>query len=104
MLTARIDSLQNRAESIATTLSTSGIGAQVVKSEASVGGGAFPTARIESRAIAIDENPERIEAALRRGDPAVIGHIETDRLLLDMRSVMPAEDTVLSAAIVKAIS
>lgn len=104
MLTARVESLQKRAESVVTTLGTRNVRAHVVESEASVGGGAFPTARIESRAIAIAENPERVEIALRRGDPAVIGHIEADRLLLDMRSVMPAEDAVLSAAILKAIS
>ena len=104
MLTATVDSLQNRADSLAKALRSNKVEASVIETEASVGGGAFPTARIESRAIALEANAERTEAALRRGDPPVIGRIEADRLLLDLRSVRPAEDATLQAAVLKAVS
>ena len=104
MLTATVDSLQARAESLAQTLRSTSVEASVIESEASVGGGAFPTARIESRAVALSANAERTETALRRGDPPVIGRIESDRLLLDLRSVLPSEDSLLSAAVLKAVS
>jgi Selenocysteine synthase [seryl-tRNASer selenium transferase] len=104
MLTATVDSLQNRADSLAKALRSNKVEASVIETEASVGGGAFPTARIESRAIALGANAERTEAALRRGDPPVIGRIEADRLLLDLRSVRPAEDATLQAAVLKAVS
>ena len=103
MLTASVDSLQQRAQALSEQLSAAGIDAQVVSSEASVGGGAFPTAKIESYAVAIRTTPERSEDALRRGTPPVIGHIEADRLLLDLRSVLPAEDTVLATAVIRAL-
>src|SRR2546423_929647 len=49
MLTTTADSLQARAESVVKALRSNNVDASVVKSEASVGGGAFPTMRIESR-------------------------------------------------------
>jgi len=104
MLTAHVDALQARAESLVTALRATSIDAAVVRSEANVGGGAFPTARIESRAVALASNAEGAEAALRLGDPPVIGRIEAHRLLLDLRSVLPAEDAELSAAVLKALS
>ena len=104
MLTAHVDALQIRAESLAAELRSKNVDAAVINTEASVGGGAFPTARIESRAVALESNAERTEAALRRGDPPVIGRIEADQLLLDLRSVLPAEDSLLSAAVLKAVS
>lgn len=104
MLTASVDSLKSRAQSLVDQLVAAGIKAEVATSEASVGGGAFPTARIASRAIAIIANPQRSEESLRHGDTPVIGHIEDDRLLLDLRTVFPVEDSVLSTAVTRALA
>jgi L-seryl-tRNA(Ser) seleniumtransferase len=104
MLTASVDSLQIRAQSLSEQLTMAGIAAEVVRSEASVGGGAFPTAKIESRAVALAGSPDRWENALRRATPPVIGHIEADRLLLDVRSVLPAEDPALATAVIRALA
>lgn len=104
MLTASVESLESRARGLAEVLRASGITCEAVTSEASVGGGAFPTAKIQSRAVAITENADRAEAALRCADLPVIGHIEADRLLLDLRSVLPSEDSALSASVLKALA
>ncbi|HJP84515.1 MAG TPA: L-seryl-tRNA(Sec) selenium transferase [Gemmatimonadaceae bacterium] len=104
MLTASVDSLEARARALSTELAAAGIATEVVSSEASVGGGAFPTAKIPSRALALSSMPQRNEELLRRGDPPVIGHIEADRLLLDLRSILPAEDSLVSSAVIKALS
>jgi len=104
MLTTTADSLEARAESVVKALRSNNVDASVVKSEASVGGGAFPTARIESRAVALSANAQRTEDTLRLGEPPVIGRIEADHLLLDLRSVLPAEDSQLLAAVLKAVS
>ena len=71
-------------------------------STASVGGGAFPTAGIASRAVVLATDVEGTEARLRRGEPAVIGRIVEGKLLLDLRSVQPREDAALVKAVVKA--
>ncbi len=102
MLTEKVETIERRAHSMADALRARGIAAEVVPSDASVGGGAFPTAKIPSRALSIGADAAHLEEALRLGDPAVIGRISEGKLLLDLRSVMPGEDGVLTAAIAKA--
>ena len=38
----------------------------------------------------------RLDAKLRAGDPPVIGRIEDDRLVLDLRTVLPEEEELLA--------
>lgn len=104
MLTAPVKEIESRAASVAARLRASGIGAKVVESSASVGGGAFPTAAIPSRSIVLSRNPQDAEKKLRLGEPAVIGRISEGNLLLDLRSVLPSEDDLLADAIMKLIS
>ena len=99
MLGASLETLRERAAALA-----SRVGATVVGSEASVGGGAFPDARIPSVAIALPGDATRIEERLRLGAPAVLGRIADGRLLLDLRTVLPAEDETLAAAISTALA
>jgi L-seryl-tRNA(Ser) seleniumtransferase len=103
MLTVGVSEIESRAHAVVKTLEASGIRAEVVASDASVGGGAFPTATIPSAAIAL-AGAARQEEALRRGDPAVIGRIANGQLLLDLRSVLPREDGELAQAIVRALA
>jgi L-seryl-tRNA(Ser) seleniumtransferase len=88
------------------TLAAHTIPASVVSTEAAVGGGGAPGVTLPSAAIALDEGlavPLRRGDAARRGEvPAVIGRIEKGRLLLDLRSVDPADDETLVAAILAA--
>ncbi len=102
MLTQRVEQLESRARSVVTSLHSNDIDAEVAPSTASVGGGAFPTADIPSRAVVLKADAERMEERLRHGEPAVIGRIADGKLLLDLRSVLPGEDGVLVQAIVKA--
>jgi L-seryl-tRNA(Ser) seleniumtransferase len=93
-LRARADALRKRLEDAAT----------VVDTDASVGGGAFPSARIPSAALAFTSGATALEERLRLGEPAVIGRIAEARLLLDMRTVLPNEDDMLAAAIRRALA
>jgi L-seryl-tRNA(Ser) seleniumtransferase len=51
---------------------------------------------LESAAVSL---PESLAVPLRRGEPAVVGRLEQGRLLLDLRSVSPAEDERLTDAV-----
>lgn len=102
MLTERVDEIESRAHGVVNSLRASGVDAEVVASTASVGGGAFPTAAIDSRAVAITASVSHMEEMLRHGEPAVIGRIADGKLLLDLRSVLPGEDGALVKAIVRA--
>jgi L-seryl-tRNA(Ser) seleniumtransferase len=103
MLSAAPAEIEERAEAIARTLRDGGIDAEVIPTRASVGGGAFPTAEIQSSAVVLNGSAEKIEEKLRRGEPPVIGRIAEGKLLLDLRSVQAREDATLSRAVLKAL-
>ena len=98
--------VNQRCERTVSALATHGIPATVVTSDAAVGGGGAPGVTLPSAAIAVDESlavPLRQGPAVRRDEvPAVVGRMEKGRLLLDLRSVDPADDDTLVAAIVAA--
>jgi L-seryl-tRNA(Ser) seleniumtransferase len=77
------------------------IGAEIVAAEAFVGGGAAPDAGIAGQALALPGD-EATALRLRTGDPAVVGYLRDARLLLDLRTVDPADDATLIAAVVAA--
>ncbi|MGZ8493993.1 MAG: L-seryl-tRNA(Sec) selenium transferase, partial [Gemmatirosa sp.] len=98
------DALHVRAERLRATLGTRGVMARVVASEGSVGGGAFPTARLASAALALAGPAVVMERALRAGTPPVVGRIVDDRLLLDLRSVPARDDAALADAVARALA
>jgi L-seryl-tRNA(Ser) seleniumtransferase len=68
-----------------------GIGA-VVESAGRAGGGTLPDTQLPGPAVAVDtDDPEALAAALRAGDPPLVGRIEHGRLLLDPRTLTDAE-------------
>jgi L-seryl-tRNA(Ser) seleniumtransferase len=104
MLTAPATEIESRARAVARALSEAGLSASVTATNASVGGGAFPTAEIPSSAVVLEGNAVELEEKLRHAEPPVIGRIADGRLLLDLRSVLPREDAALCRAVLKARS
>ena len=64
-----------------------------------VGGGGAPGVRLPSAAVSL---PATLGSSLRKNTPAVAGRIEDGRLLLDLRTVDPADDDLLHAAVLAA--
>jgi L-seryl-tRNA(Ser) seleniumtransferase len=96
-LVTPVADLLRRAEQLATCLRDSGVPAQAVPSEAAVGGGGAPGVVLPSAAVRL---PEWFAAPLRVGEPPVVGRVEHDGCLLDLRSVPPAAEAGLAAAVV----
>jgi L-seryl-tRNA(Ser) seleniumtransferase len=88
-----------RARRLAARLAGRRVDATAVESASTVGGGGAPGVTLPSAAVAL---PERYAAALRTGDPAVLGRIEHGRCLLDLRAVPPEADDALVAAVLAA--
>jgi L-seryl-tRNA(Ser) seleniumtransferase len=99
MLTTPVAVVQTRAEQVREQLRAGGLACDTVETEASVGGGAFPTARIPSFAVAFSGHADEVERRLRLGSHAVIGRISHGKLLLDLRSVPEAHDDRLVRAV-----
>jgi L-seryl-tRNA(Ser) seleniumtransferase len=93
-LDADPESLTRRAARLAAALAD--VGAEACATEARVGGGGAPDVVLASAAVAL---PERYAAALRAGNPAVLGRLEHGRCLLDLRAIAPEQDATLAAAI-----
>jgi L-seryl-tRNA(Ser) seleniumtransferase len=104
MIAADVTSLGARARSLSNRLSGRGIGCEVLETDASVGGGAFPTARIPSAAVAISANAERLDARLRAGEPPLVSRIVDGRVVLDLRTVRPGVDDDLVGVIERALA
>lgn len=96
-LGATVGELRTRAERIAAALASSDV--TVVDTVASVGGGAFPTAQIPSVALAIAGDATRIEQRLRAGDPPLVARVADGRVLIDLRTIFPADDERLPAIV-----
>ena len=99
MLTAPAAAVRARAESLGARLAGAGVATETVESEATVGGGAFPSARIPSAALALGGDAIALERRLRGGSLPVVGRIERGRLLLDMRSLPASQDDDLERAL-----
>ncbi|WP_410673518.1 L-seryl-tRNA(Sec) selenium transferase [Amycolatopsis sp. cmx-4-68] len=93
-LEASVESLGERAEALVRALD--GVDARAVSSVAAVGGGGAPGVELPSAAVSL---PARYAAALRTGEPAVVGRVVRDRCLLDLRTVRPEEDAKLLEAV-----
>jgi L-seryl-tRNA(Ser) seleniumtransferase len=72
------------------------VGGAVEETVGRVGGGALPLAELPSFACAVEEE---LAAALRTGDPPVIGIVRDGRLLLDCRTLTDEEVDEVAEAV-----
>lgn len=75
---------------------------EVVESTALFGGGTSPEKPFPSRAIFVSLaplSPDDLAGRLRRLTPPVVARIEGERLLLDLRSIQPEEDSAIEEAL-----
>ncbi|MCL4310133.1 MAG: L-seryl-tRNA(Sec) selenium transferase [Actinomycetota bacterium] len=103
MLSEPEESLRARAEALAAGLKDlePAVTASVEKAVSKVGGGALPLLELDSYVCAVAPvslSVDELAARLRKTDPAVIGRIHKDRLLLDARTVLPGQVEAVTAA------
>lgn len=97
MISTTLDILHSRAEALARRLLSYEYKVDIIQCESAVGGGSLPGETLPSWAIALPGPPDALHARLRQGHPAVVGRIQDDRLLLDLRTVLPEQDEALIA-------
>lgn len=103
MLAVSQEELKRRAEVLCAGLVKAGCNAEVVATEGQVGGGSVPTQMLKSFAVALTPKSgsvDALEEKLRLGEPAIIGRINHDRYLLDVRTLKDSdfEEIVQAAA------
>jgi L-seryl-tRNA(Ser) seleniumtransferase len=103
LLGTSIENLKNRAGRLAPQIGASSAVAevQIVEDVTFLGGGSVPTQEIPTCCMAVVPRGRSVDSlakALRNGDPAVMGRVQQNRLLLDLRSVFAHQDMQLVAA------
>jgi L-seryl-tRNA(Ser) seleniumtransferase len=104
MIGMDIVGIERRATELAEHLGDAGVRAEVVDGFSAVGGGSLPGETIPTRLVAVYVSaPHELATRLRLGSVPVIGRIEQDVFLLDLRTVLPAEEAVLRRALEAAL-
>ena len=102
MLAVSQEEQKSRAEVLCAGLVKAGCNAEVVATEGQVGGGSVPTQMLKSFAVALtprNGSVDAMEEKLRVGEPAIIGRINHDRYLLDVRTLKDSDfEEIIRAA------
>ena len=104
MLRLSEDELQHRAEQLARQLRISSpqLAIEIIASRSVLGGGSAPGTTVPSRALAVKTAGHTADALLerlRQWATPIVARVESDRVLLDLRTVEPAQDVVIVAAL-----
>jgi L-seryl-tRNA(Ser) seleniumtransferase len=105
MLTMTAAEIRARADAVADAIRANhGWRADVVQGASAIGGGSAPGVELRTWLVAIEKagtTPDSLEAALRSQAPPIVARIERDRVLLDLRTVLPEQDSTLLACIAR---
>ena len=78
---------------------------KVIDGESTVGGGSLPEETLPTSLLSLEvRNPDDFLAKLRHMDPPLIARIENDRVVLDPRTVLPGQETILLSHLHQALS
>ena len=104
LLSTSVDNLKNRAERMAPQLgATEAIAeAEPIEDKSMLGGGSVPSQEILTWCVAVTPSAGSVDSlatTLRTATPAIFGRVQQDRLLLDLRSVLPSQDMQIVEAI-----
>jgi len=103
MLSMSLDSLRLRAEKLCNEINNNGGEVKVIKTKSVAGGGAVPGLELESYAISISskESTDKLGQKLRFLPVPIIGRIEENRLLLDVRTMFEDDFNYIIKAVVE---
>jgi len=96
--------IEARASRVAAQVGRGALRVTLMPGSSTIGGGSAPGSALPTRLIALSHPAipaTELEAQLRASDPPVIARIENDRVLLDLRTVAPDQDTIVVKALAK---
>lgn len=98
MMAQPLEEVRRRARRWKRALAASGVTqARVASGETAVGGGSLPGQTLLTWVVELVDVPAltHVAAQLRSGDPPIVPRVESDRLLLDPRTVLPEQEKAL---------
>lgn len=103
MLTTPLHELRRRCEAFAVRLrAIPGVTVGVREDESFVGGGTLPDVSVPTAVLAVSAanlSETELAARLRTGNPAVVGRVQDERVLLDLRCVFESQEEELLEAV-----
>jgi L-seryl-tRNA(Ser) seleniumtransferase len=102
MMRLRPEDIGKRAEQVAKHVNSPRLQAEIINGESVIGGGSAPSSLLPTRLLALtsrDLSSDELAARLRNSDPPIIARVEEGRVLLDLRTVFPEQDEILTAAL-----
>ena len=104
MIALTVESIEARATALAARLAGAGVPARVIDGISTIGGGSAPGSMLPTRLIEIEHaSANELDTALRAGRTPVVARIESDRIVLDLRTVDPGQDAALGELVIAAV-
>jgi L-seryl-tRNA(Ser) seleniumtransferase len=98
------EEIGGRAEALGRQIAGAKLKVEIVDGESILGGGAAPSSVLPTRLLALTSDGlsvDELTAHLRCSDPAIIARVDEGRVLLDLRTVFPEQDSEIASALVR---
>jgi len=102
MMSLTKEEIGGRAESVANRARSSKMKVEVIDGESVIGGGAAPSSVLPTKLLAITwtgHSADELSVRLRESEPPIIARVEEGRVLLDLRTVLPEQDSLVAEAL-----
>ena len=112
MMQTSKEEIGKRAERMVKSLSDKNVrptqpALEIIDGESVIGGGSAPSAALPTKLLAIACNgrsADELAARLRCSSPPVIARVDEGRVLLDLRTVFPEQDEVLTQILAASVT
>jgi len=104
MMRLTVQEIEARACALEAQIAGPGVVTEIIDGQSLLGGGAAPSSTLPTRLLAIECRGLRADefaAELRRAELPVIVRVEDDRVLMDLRTVFPAQDALVAQAVME---
>ena len=98
------EEIGRRAEALAGRVASAKLKVEIVKGESILGGGAAPSSVLPTRLLALTcegLSADELTSRLRTSEPSIIARVDEGRVLLDLRTVFPEQDSAVASALAR---
>src|ERR1700733_14768357 len=102
MMSLTKEEIGRRTETLAAQVRSEKLNVEIIDGESVIGGGAAASSALPTRLLALScdgASADELAARLRASDPPIIARVEEGRVMLDLRTVFPDEEPLITAAL-----